>query len=763
MTKPPPLPLKSNDKVKIGINEYTGATRVEGGYELISVVDKSIHFSVSDDTILANLERGEVEVVQNFYKRIGPDGSPLDNLAISKLPIHERLEVCRRHAWVIFFLDGEKSGRWSRSTAGLKRAIAAIQGHEDYRALLLSIGAKRLSIGPVKEISPKELEKILHNSPRTLLRWVKMYEDGGQRAAGLCSRTSHRGNRLLKIEPQVRQLVRQIAQNYLQRTRPTRKAVYQDVVTALGKANAERAERGEPPLPLPSEKFLDRIIDSMDAYRVCVAREGREAADKKFGPVGAGPMVQRIGERVEGDEWKIHAFALLVRHDLWRHLTAEQREAARKARFSLVVFIDVATKVILGLHLCHSAETDSAIKALSLIGRDKTSIAEGFGCATTWNFACRPELVVTDNGPQFLAYDFHSAVIASGSELQFTVAGKADQRATMERFFQRIHVDLIGTLPGKTFSDANARGDYNSKALASLTVDEVIYIIIRYIVDEYHNTDHEGIEGYTPLQKWGLCAARYGVPPPPTPAMRRLAWGRRITRRLGPTGVTFMGIDYNSSELAEHFRRHDRIDVQVCVDADNLDEVSVLVDAGWVSVSQRIPGLAEGLNLDQWQQVLAEVRRRVGENREIHRDVIARARADIRQIIEASRGRAELLEYRPSEEELARWERAHGLGFRVVGDPVLAASEPTDIFGIRFPTGGNFAASTISEGPIGETAVSPTDAPVIPGEPAAMSGTPSAKPLRKHHRDERLGNPSGSELPDLNPNLQDDDDDDIFI
>lgn len=370
---------------------------------------------------------------------------------------------------------------------------------------------------------------------------------------------------------------------------------------------------------------------------------------------------------------------------------------------------------------------------------------------------------MTDNGPQFLAYDFHSAVIASGSELQFTVAGKADQRATMERFFQRIHVDLIGTLPGKTFSDANARGDYNSKALASLTVDEVIYIIIRYIVDEYHNTDHEGIEGYTPLQKWGLCAARYGVPPPPTPAMRRLAWGRRITRRLGPTGVTFMGIDYNSSELAEHFRRHDRIDVQVCVDADNLDEVSVLVDAGWVSVSQRIPGLAEGLNLDQWQQVLAEVRRRVGENREIHRDVIARARADIRQIIEASRGRAELLEYRPSEEELARWERAHGLGFRVVGDPVLAASEPTDIFGIRFPTGGNFAASTISEGPIGETAVSPTDAPVIPGEPAAMSGTPSAKPLRKHHRDERLGNPSGSELPDVNPNLQDDDDDDIFI
>ncbi len=108
MTKPPPLPLKPNDKVKIGINEYTGATRVEGGYELISVADKSLHLSLSDDTLLTVLQRGELEVAQNFYKRLGRDGSPLDNLAVSKLPVHERLEVCRRHAWVIFFLDGRK-------------------------------------------------------------------------------------------------------------------------------------------------------------------------------------------------------------------------------------------------------------------------------------------------------------------------------------------------------------------------------------------------------------------------------------------------------------------------------------------------------------------------------------------------------------------------------------------------------------------------------------------------------------------------------
>ncbi len=72
--------------------------------------------------------------------------------------------------------------------------------------------------------------------------------------------------------------------------------------------------------------------------------------------------------------------------------------------------------------------------------------------------------------------------------MQYAIAAKADQRGNIERFFERNHVDLIGALPGKTFSGAKDRGDYDSKSFREfLTVDELIYIIVRYIVDNYHN------------------------------------------------------------------------------------------------------------------------------------------------------------------------------------------------------------------------------------------------------------------------------------
>ncbi len=128
MTKPPPLPLHANDKIKIGMHEYTGAVTVDGGYQLVSVAEKSTHIDVSDETLIAHLERGEIEIFRQFYKRIGREGSQLDNLSVAALPTAQRLEACRRHAWVMFFLDGEKAKLFSRSDFRTQNGDCCDQG-----------------------------------------------------------------------------------------------------------------------------------------------------------------------------------------------------------------------------------------------------------------------------------------------------------------------------------------------------------------------------------------------------------------------------------------------------------------------------------------------------------------------------------------------------------------------------------------------------------------------------------------------------------
>ncbi|MCZ8313469.1 Mu transposase C-terminal domain-containing protein [Phreatobacter sp.] len=598
-----------------------------------------------------------------------------------------------RLARVLHFLHGEELGNWNRSKDGLQTAIAASEDDASLKAHLGNLKIRQLDLDvPLMSVDdPKKSGDVEVSakacSARTLLRLVNMYEAGGRNASALCPRFPARGNRRMRVHPIAHAAARKIAALYLDPKKPSKKAVYVLLKDEIRDINEVRLQNGEEALPVPSRTYLSQLIDEFDAYEVTFYREGKEAADKKFASVGAGKMVERIGERVEGDEWKIHAFALLVRHDLWRHLNAEQREKALVARYSLTVFIDVASRVILGIHLSPSPTTEAALRAFSLIGQDKTSLANSFGCAAEWDFACGVEKVVVDNGSQFLSYEFQEAVTGLGTEIQYAIAGIPRLRGTIERWFRRIHVDLIGRLPGKTFSKASERDEYKSKELASLSVEEILRVIFRWIADEYHHTPHEGLGGRTPAQEFQRLADKYGVPAPPSYDQRRLALGRRLTRTLGATGVRVANIDYNSEELGDHFSKHDRCKVEVCLDTDRLDEVSVLIGGRWVTVPQRVPGLASGLSLEQWNEVLAEVRRRYGENIEIHYDQVRKAREDVAAIIHQSRTRAVLLEERPTAKAIRFHEAQMGSGFRVTGDPTLVETMPALSIGKVFKTG----------------------------------------------------------------------------
>jgi len=727
------VPIGPSDKITIGLKEYIYGKRKDDGYILISADDHSENIFVSDIVLNNHLIQGDLTIVKGFCQQLNYTKSNIDAPSIAELPDHLRYATLGRLGRVLHFLQGEKEDKFTRSKDGLQAAIAAAEADTSLQAHLgnLKILQEKLDFALR---SPDEVETsgriritVAPPSARTLLRWIQLYEKGGRNAAVLCPQVSARGNRRMRVHPIAHAAARKIAALYLDPKKPSKKSVYVLLEDEIRDINEVRLENGEEALPVPSRTYLSQLIDEFDAYEVTFYREGKEAADKKFASVGAGKMVERIGERVEGDEWKIHAFALLVRHDLWRHLNAEQREKALNARYSLTVFIDVASRVILGIHLSPSPTTEAGLRAFSLIGQDKTPLASSFGCAAAWDFACGVEKVVVDNGSQFLSYEFQEAVTGLGTEIQYAIAGVPRLRGTIERWFRRIHVDLIGRLPGKTFSKASERDDYKSKELASLTVEEMLQVIIRWIVDDYHHHPHRGLEWRTPAQEFQRLADKYGVPAPPSSDQRRLALGRRLTRTLGATGVRVANIDYNSEELAAHFRRHDRCTVEVCLDTDRLDEVSVLIDGRWVTVPQRVPGLASGLSMEQWNEVLAEVRRRYGENVEIHYDQIRKAREDLAAIIHQSRTRAVLLEERPTAKAIRFHEAQMGSGFRVTGDPTLVETMPALSIGKVFKTGA-LAPKTPVNPPTGrddtQADADPASAPLTPTDRSGAGGSP---------------------------------------
>ena len=754
--------ISRDDKITLGAKEYLYGQRKGDGYIFISLDDKSEEIFVSDAVLNERLLQGDLAIVKGLLRNENYLGNYVDAPSVAELPDALRYETLIRHARVRHFLDGEKEHAWGRGKVGLQKAISASNGDLNLQVHLgnLAILQKNLD---VKLQTLEEAKKsgevgvtVEPPSARTLLRWVKMYEAGGRNTSALCPRFPARGNRRMHIHPIAHAAARRVAGLYLDPKKPSKKELHIVLKDEIRDINEVRLKNGEMPLPVPSRTYLSHLIDGFDAYEVTFYRHGKEAADKKFASVGTGTMTERIGERVEGDEWNIHAFALLVRHDLWRHLDAEQREKALVARYSLTVFIDVASRVILGIHLSPSATTEAALRAFSLIGRDKTYLATSYGCDAKWDFACGVEKVVVDNGAQFLSCAFQEGVTGLSTEIQYAIAGVPRLRGTIERWFRRIHVDLIGRLPGKTFSKASERDDYKSKELASLSVEELLRIIIRWIVDEYHHAPHEGLQGRTPAQQFLRLANKYGYPAPPSHTQRRLALGRRMTRTLGATGVRVASIDYNSEDLAAHFRKHDRCEVEVCLDTDRLDEVSVLIGGRWVTVPQRVAGLASGLSLEQWNEVLAEVRRRYGENIEIHYDLIRKAREDMAAIIEGSRSRAVLLEERPSEKEIRFHERQMGSGFRVVGDPALAEGEPQQAIGAVFKTGSALTKAALDKSTGATTSVA------LKGADEVAISTASA--IDDTAAGASLVVPASSKaMPPSQPTPQENDNDDIFI
>lgn len=115
-------------------------------------------------------------------------------------------------------------------------------------------------------------------------------------------------------------------------------------------------------------------------------------------------------------------------------------------------------------------------------------------------------------------------------------------RPFIERLFKTIHLGFAQRFSGRTFSNARA----------SLTLDEFLHWLVRWIVDIYHNTAHDGLLGNTPAEAWARSQASSRLQSVSREELRKV-FGIRRSRQLGPAGITMMHIRYQSDDLMKIF------------------------------------------------------------------------------------------------------------------------------------------------------------------------------------------------------------------
>jgi putative transposase len=343
---------------------------------------------------------------------------------------------------------------------------------------------------------------------------------------------------------------------YLTRERPTLSRVFRQITRDC------RATGVSP----PSIKALRARVSVRSPRERLRAREGAAAAGDRLRQVKMGPRTERPLQTVQIDHTKVD---IMLVDDVTR---------ACIGRPWLTLVLDVHTRMVAGLTL--SLDPPSAAGAALAVQQAVMPKEEWLmdrGIDLPWPSRGLPELIHVDNGAEFHSRAFERGCQQHGVRLEYRPPATPRFGGHIERLMGTL-MGRIQALPGTTFSNVAARGDYPSESRAILTFREFERIFALEVLGPYHNEVHTAL-GQTPAAAWREGTADHT---PRTHAdagsllLDFLPFEERSVRR---DGVRLFNIFYQDGALA-HLVGASDVRFRVKYDPRDLSAVFVELPAG---------------------------------------------------------------------------------------------------------------------------------------------------------------------------------------
>ncbi|MEM1088422.1 MAG: Mu transposase C-terminal domain-containing protein [Pseudomonadota bacterium] len=465
-------------------------------------------------------------------------------------------------------------------------------------------------------------------SPSRLRKWYTRWVRAGKALIGLVSRRTLRVLTRPHFDEERERFVQLVARYWLSRKKPSVTKAIKDAKNQAEKEDAGRLP-GQQLYSIPSDSHIRRRLRLLDTFVVDWARLGADAAMRKHASSTPQDKPLFAGEEIETDTCELDLKSFLHDAQILQRMTPNQIAKLDQVRLKLTIAVCKATNYVLGLHLGPIASSSQTIRCLHLCTLDKTPFAQAVGCRYDWRGATPLFTVKADAGTENTAFQTVQAISVAGGRLVVPPAGVPRLRGTIERIFKIIATALLTELSGRTFNSPAERGDYNAEAEAVHSTDDVVRILIRYIVDIYHQTPSAALRGRTPAEEWDRLTRLYGASPPVGPRTRRLAFGLPMRRVPSREGVRIQGLQYNNKSLQRATRGH-RGEVVVYVDPLDLGAVTVVVGRESIHVSAPSSSF-RGVTLDEWRDAQKLLQQTVAASQRVDLTAIREALEAIRQ------------------------------------------------------------------------------------------------------------------------------------
>ena len=380
------------------------------------------------------------------------------------------------------------------------------------------------AISPLLHLGPARTKNAVQTraaevgcDPVTLYRWIRQFGAAGD-LSGLV-RKVRKDQGLKRLDPQVESLMEGLIERvYLQDHRPPMTGVYNTLRVELDAANRSRAE-GVRELSLPDFQSFRRRIYGVEERRRVARRYGRHVADTLNPILGQYPGATYPLAVVQVDHTPMDVMVVDSVH---------RRSIGRPY---LTLAMDVFSRTVLGFYISLDAPSAFAVgmatthailpKTLWLARHRETlrQVLEGMQEPgethpdLDWPCWGKPVKLKTDNGKEFWGEMLELACTQYHIDKEFRPVLNPKLGGHIERILGTVHKQEL-SLPGKTFSNSEQRGDYDSEGRAVMTLDGLETWVTAYLLGVYHNRVHSAL-GVKPLQRWeeGLLTGTEDHPP----------------------------------------------------------------------------------------------------------------------------------------------------------------------------------------------------------------------------------------------------------
>lgn len=342
-------------------------------------------------------------------------------------------------------------------------------------------------IKPILELyrpTKEEIRKHAKNNSvgvSTIYRWLSEYRNSG-RVTSLINAKPTGGRGKSRLDPDVEKILdEEIQKRYLTEHKRKVKSVHRKVKTICKNAN----------LPPPSEDTVRYRVNKFLTEREKVqGREGVDTARQLFEP--------RPGKYEEADT--PHA-VVEIDHTQLDIILVDDLERLPIGRPWITVAIDVFSRMILGYYISFD-EPSSASTGLCIIHAilPKEKWLKKFNIEALYPVWGPINLLHADNDGTFRSEMLRRSGLEHSINIKWRPLKRTYYGGHIERLLGTFNND-IHELDGTTKSNPTDRGEYNSDKEATMTFSEFEEWLANYIVCDYHQSFHSGIN-MSPLKKY---------------------------------------------------------------------------------------------------------------------------------------------------------------------------------------------------------------------------------------------------------------------